>query len=81
VLKNRLQIKDEGGDSASVADGMELDDRATTAEPEENGRSQSVLSARSTRSRKHARRSMSISSVDTSAPSSARAGTKRQKRM
>lgn len=54
VLKNRLQLREDGGDSASVADATEMDDRGDTAEPEgENGRSQSVLSARSTRSRKH----------------------------
>ncbi|KAJ3921841.1 hypothetical protein F5877DRAFT_35054 [Lentinula edodes] len=82
VLKNRLQLREDGGDSASVADAMEMDDRGDTAEPEgENGRSQSVLSARSTRSRKHTRRSMSISSVDTTVATSTRPSTKRQKRM
>jgi len=79
VLKSRLQIREEGGDGASV-DAMDNDDRAETVEPEgETGRSQSVMSARSTRGRKNARRSMSISSVDTSAPG--RPPTKRQKRI
>lgn len=53
VLKSRLQIREEGGDGASV-DAMDNDDRAETVEPEgETGRSQSVMSARSTRGRKN----------------------------
>ncbi|KAF7985229.1 hypothetical protein HWV62_7874 [Athelia sp. TMB] len=46
----------------------------------ENGRAQSVLSTRSARSRKQSRRSMSVSSIDTSASASTRGGRKRQKR-
>ncbi|KAJ3754894.1 hypothetical protein EV360DRAFT_96377 [Lentinula raphanica] len=80
ILKNQLELR-EGGDGGSVADA-DLDDRGETAEPEgEDRRSQSVMSTRSTRSRKHSRRSMSISSVDTAVPTSTRPGTKRQKRM
>ncbi|KAJ7068454.1 hypothetical protein C8F01DRAFT_1118240 [Mycena amicta] len=56
---------------------MEVDDAEGEAEPDE-GRAQSVISTRSTR--KQHRRSMSISSVDTSATVSTRAGTKRQRR-
>ncbi|KAJ4478313.1 hypothetical protein J3R30DRAFT_3657575 [Lentinula aciculospora] len=82
ILKNRLDLREDGGDGASVGDAMDIEDRGETAEPEgENERSQSVMSARSTRSRKHTRRSMSISSVDTTAATSTRPGTKRQKRM
>ncbi|KIK67949.1 hypothetical protein GYMLUDRAFT_36753 [Collybiopsis luxurians FD-317 M1] len=80
VLKARLDLK-EGGDSASNADGMDIDDRDATAEPEgENGRAESVTSSRSIRGRKTSRRSMSISSVDTSVTSTGRPG-KRQKRV
>ncbi|KAL0949355.1 hypothetical protein HGRIS_009424 [Hohenbuehelia grisea] len=46
----------------------------------EDGRAQSVASVRSARGRRQSRRSMSISSVDTSATLPTRAGTKRQKR-
>lgn len=98
VLKARLDLREGGGgDGSSVVDAMDLDDRAETVEPEgDSGRAQSVLSARSTRSRKNvdscsphllictdhsfqARRSMSVSSVDTSVNS--RPATKRQKRV
>ncbi|KAJ7016564.1 hypothetical protein C8F04DRAFT_1342048 [Mycena alexandri] len=72
VLKNRLGMQsavDGGDDADGDADGEGQD-----------GRAQSVVSTRSARSRKHARRSLSISSVDTSATVSTRAGTKRQRR-
>ncbi|KIM46378.1 hypothetical protein M413DRAFT_312999 [Hebeloma cylindrosporum] len=89
VLKKRLGLREqstadgegsilgiEGGESTHVdyaPKGGDIVDET----PGENGRSQSVLSVRSARSRKHPRRSLSISSVDTV---STRAGTKRQKR-
>ncbi|KAF8917861.1 hypothetical protein CPB85DRAFT_1430939 [Mucidula mucida] len=70
VLKERLGMREstvvEGDDSASVADGASdivmLDEGAV----DELGRSQSVVSTRSTRSRKQRGRSLSVSSVDTS---------------
>ncbi|KAJ6598891.1 hypothetical protein DFH09DRAFT_17877 [Mycena vulgaris] len=87
VLRSRLGMqgsapKVEEGDGS--ADAMEVDD-GNDAEGEadgegEDGRAQSVVSTRSARSRKQTRRSMSISSVDTSATVSTRAGTKRQRR-
>ncbi|KAJ7180276.1 hypothetical protein C8R43DRAFT_870600 [Mycena crocata] len=87
VLKNRLGMrgaapKTEEGEG--VPDAMEVDD-GNDAEGDaegdgEDGRAQSVVSTRSARSRKQTRRSMSISSVDTSATVSTRAGTKRQRR-
>ncbi|KAJ3989587.1 hypothetical protein F5890DRAFT_1400578 [Lentinula detonsa] len=62
VLKNRLELREDGGDGGSVADAIETDDRGETAEPEgENRRSLSVMSARSTRSRKHVSVSHSVS--------------------
>jgi len=46
----------------------------------DTGRANSVVSTRSGRSRKQNRRSMSVSSIDTSASVSVRSGRKRQKR-
>ncbi|PFH51350.1 hypothetical protein AMATHDRAFT_142666 [Amanita thiersii Skay4041] len=90
VLKARLGVREHQGSegvedvnadgNTTSADAMDVD----TANEEEivgdDGRSQSVLSTRSARGRKHSRRSMSISSVDTATNVSTRAGTKRQKR-
>ncbi|KAL0570098.1 swr complex subunit [Marasmius crinis-equi] len=85
VLKSQLDSReqddaenDNGDGAASVGDAMELDD-GELVETQKNGRGESVASARSTRSRKPSRRSMSISSVDTSVNLGNRA-TKRQKR-
>ncbi|KAF8914172.1 hypothetical protein CPB84DRAFT_1758608 [Gymnopilus junonius] len=86
VLKTRLGLREqshsanggeakiEGGDSMDI-DNSQVGDAEN--EEGEGGRGQSVVSVRSGRSRKHPRRSMSVSSVDTA---STRAGTKRQKR-
>ncbi|KAJ7284008.1 hypothetical protein C8J57DRAFT_1447932 [Mycena rebaudengoi] len=94
VARGRLGMGGAGGDEgtgegaaeggAGDGEGMDVDD-GNDAEGEaegegEDGRAQSVVSTRSGRSRKHTRRSMSISSVDTSATVSTRAGTKRQRR-
>ncbi|KAI3621491.1 swr1-complex protein 4 [Moniliophthora roreri] len=76
VMQSQLEIRDtegEGGDGASVMEGDEGE------VIDEDGRAQSVLSTRSARSRKPSRRSMSVSSVDTTVTGSHRA-TKRQKR-
>ncbi|KAF9481813.1 hypothetical protein BDN70DRAFT_875754 [Pholiota conissans] len=64
------------GDNAMEVDGPNAADGEGETEGED-GRAQSVMSTRSVKSRKHARRSVSISSVDTT---STRAGPKRQKR-
>ncbi|KAF8165527.1 SWR1-complex protein 4 [Crassisporium funariophilum] len=92
VLKVRLGMRanselGEGGAGTKIEaeDGMDIDGSQVAegeGDPEEgdDGRAQSVVSTRSGRSRKHPRRSMSISSVDTIATVSTRAGTKRQKR-
>ncbi|KAF8631551.1 hypothetical protein AX15_002306 [Amanita polypyramis BW_CC] len=84
VLKTRLGLRESQGveatnNTAGVnEDAMEVDGMVEGEEViGDDGRSQSVVS---TRSRKHSRRSMSISSVDTTANISTRAGTKRQKR-
>ncbi|KAJ7682622.1 hypothetical protein DFH06DRAFT_1278180 [Mycena polygramma] len=88
VLKNRLGMQgapkteetDGGIDAMEVDDGNDADGDADGEGEGEDGRAQSVVSTRSARSRKHTRRSLSISSVDTSATVSTRAGTKRQRR-
>ncbi|TFK43717.1 hypothetical protein BDQ12DRAFT_675442 [Crucibulum laeve] len=86
VIKEQIALREgrgmEGTTEPSVAlDAMEMDDtNEVEAEPEgEDGRAQSVVSTRSVRSRKQTRRSMSISSVDTTATVSTRAGTKRKR--
>lgn len=63
---------------------MDVDEDVQAPDTPGEGRAQSVVSTRSGRSRKptgttNDRRSMSVSSVDTSATSATRAGTKRQK--
>ncbi|KAI0254860.1 hypothetical protein BJV78DRAFT_882194 [Lactifluus subvellereus] len=63
---------------------MDVDEVGQGPDTPAEGRAQSVVSTRSGRSRKQTgttndRRSMSVSSVDTSATSATRAGTKRQK--
>ncbi|KAF7332045.1 Myb-like domain-containing protein [Mycena kentingensis (nom. inval.)] len=75
MLQGRLGMQTGGPktEDGGGTDAMEVDDADGEAE---DGRAQSVVS---TRSRKQ-RRSMSISSVDTSATVSTRAGTKRQRR-
>ncbi|KAF9226646.1 hypothetical protein BS17DRAFT_775926 [Gyrodon lividus] len=83
VLKARLGMRDSesaNGDGKESTP-MDLDEpRDGDKDGEVDGRSQSVVSARSGRGRKQSHRSMSVSSIDTSASLSARAGTKRQKR-
>ncbi|THH30334.1 hypothetical protein EUX98_g3846 [Antrodiella citrinella] len=67
-----------GGEGKATPGAMEVDEDAEGEHDEHadpNGRGQSVVSARSARGRKPARRSMSISSVDT-----AGAGNKKRKR-
>ncbi|KAJ6515710.1 hypothetical protein C8R45DRAFT_888749 [Mycena sanguinolenta] len=93
VLKNRLGMQGAAAGTAAEdgdggAEGMEVDDgndADADADGEgdgdgEDGRAQSVVSTRSARSRKHGRRSMSISSVASIDTVSTRAGTKRQRR-
>ncbi|KAF9464376.1 hypothetical protein BDZ94DRAFT_1256299 [Collybia nuda] len=85
LLKTRLGMREsEGADGegdGGNADQMDVDEGAEGTQPiGEDGRAQSVVSTRSARSRKHTRRSVSVSSVDTSGTVSTRAGTKRQKR-
>ncbi|KAJ7929948.1 hypothetical protein B0H13DRAFT_2309998 [Mycena leptocephala] len=88
VLKNRLGMQgatkaeetDGGVDAMDVDDGNDADGDADGDGEGDDGRAQSIVSTRSARSRKHTRRSLSISSVDTSATVSTRAGTKRQRR-
>ncbi|KAK7470456.1 swr complex subunit [Stygiomarasmius scandens] len=81
VVKTRLDIRETGEEMVHHTEtDMEMDERGTVEPEGEDGRAQSVVSTRSTRSRKHGRRSMSVSSVDTTATSSARPPTKRQKR-
>ncbi|KAF5387728.1 hypothetical protein D9615_000555 [Tricholomella constricta] len=83
VLKSRLGMRESQGAEGRPGgtEAMDVDEGHDGAEVVgEDGRAQSVLSTRSARSRKHTRRSMSISSVDTSGTATTRAGTKRQKR-
>nr|VWO97275.1 N/A [Ganoderma boninense] len=70
VSKARLAIlrgeNPGGGDGDALGTPVPMDvDDGADAEGEVDGRAQSVMSTRSTRSRKQGRRSMSISSVDT----------------
>lgn len=96
VLQTQLGLKEEHQGEEVRAEGMEADESTAEGDAGEDGRAQSVASARSGRgSRKQvslglleargqastdfvyqSRRSMSVSSVDTSA----RPNTKRQKR-
>ncbi|KAF8238854.1 hypothetical protein L208DRAFT_1421112 [Tricholoma matsutake] len=81
VLKTRLGMREgsgaEGeGEGGTATYAMDIDE-VNDGDAADDGRAQSVVSTRSARSRKHTRRSMSTSSVDTV---STRAGTKRQKR-
>ncbi|KIJ70140.1 hypothetical protein HYDPIDRAFT_104810 [Hydnomerulius pinastri MD-312] len=84
VLKARLGMKvSEGGDGdGKEGTPMDVDDSKDDGgvDGEVDGRAQSVVSTRSGRGRKQVRRSVSVSSVDTSASLSTRAVTKRQKR-
>ncbi|KZT66038.1 hypothetical protein DAEQUDRAFT_813884 [Daedalea quercina L-15889] len=79
IMKTRLGEQESGGGEEEAETGdtvptpMDVDDN-NDAEGEVNGRAQSVVSTRSTRSRRQSRRSVSISSVDTSG------AVKRQKR-
>ncbi|KAF5363422.1 hypothetical protein D9756_000389 [Leucocoprinus leucothites] len=75
VLRTQLGLN-EGQEGEEVkAEGIDADESMVDGEADEDGRAQSVASARSGRgSRKQFRRSMSVSSVDT------RTNTKRQKR-
>ncbi|KAF8639755.1 hypothetical protein AX17_001017 [Amanita inopinata Kibby_2008] len=89
VLKTRLGVRESqgvegveeaGGKLGTSEDAMDVDAANEGEEVGDDGRSQSVFSTRSARGRKHSRRSMSISSVDTAANASLRTGIKRQKR-
>ncbi|KAG5648906.1 hypothetical protein DXG03_000255 [Asterophora parasitica] len=80
VLKTRLGMRESQGVEGRPGEAMDVDEGHEGDVVGEDGRAQSVLSTRSARSRKQTRRSMSISSVDTSGTATTRAGTKRQKR-
>ncbi|KAG8218672.1 hypothetical protein J3R82DRAFT_4338 [Butyriboletus roseoflavus] len=84
VLKARLGIREsESADrDGKESTPMDVDESKEDkdAEGEVEGRAESIVSARSGRSRKQSRRSMSVSSIDTSASLPTRTGTKRQKR-
>jgi DNA methyltransferase 1-associated protein 1 len=81
TAKMRLGMRE----SEPPAEGpMDVDEDGQAPDTPGEGRAHSVVSTRSGRSRKQTgttndRRSMSVSSVDTSATSTTRAGTKRQK--
>lgn len=81
TAKMRLGMRE----SEAPADGpMDVDEDGQAPDTPGEGRAHSVVSTRSGRSRKQTgatndRRSMSVSSVDTSGTSTTRAGTKRQK--
>jgi len=72
IAKERLAMPDDGADEAGDGEGaatpMDVDGSLEGGDGDGDGdeRAQSVVSTRSTRSRKQTRRSMSISSVDTS---------------
>ncbi|KAN0097425.1 hypothetical protein V8E55_001871 [Tylopilus felleus] len=84
VLKARLGIRESESVDRDAKESTPMDvdeckeDRDVDADAE--GRAESVVSGRSGRSRKQSRRSMSVSSVDTSASLPTRTGTKRLKR-
>ncbi|OAX44491.1 hypothetical protein K503DRAFT_764907 [Rhizopogon vinicolor AM-OR11-026] len=82
VLRVRLGRQSEGpGEDTKEGTPMEVEggaDGEGELKPEVDGRAQSIVSTRSGRGRKQSRRSISVSSIDTSA--SARVG-KRQKRV
>ncbi|KAH7914414.1 hypothetical protein BJ138DRAFT_400416 [Hygrophoropsis aurantiaca] len=85
VLRVRLGVRSSEGAEGNEPDDVEKEgDEGTPMEveegKEEDGRAQSVVSTRSGRGRKQSRRSISVSSIDTSASLSTRAGMKRQKR-
>ncbi|KAF8076576.1 hypothetical protein FPV67DRAFT_1471976 [Lyophyllum atratum] len=80
IMKSRLGMRESLGveGQPTVPEAMDVDEGNDGGEAVgEDGRAQSVVS---NRSRRHTRRSMSISSVDTSGTATTRAGTKRQKR-
>ncbi|KAF4619755.1 hypothetical protein D9613_005251 [Agrocybe pediades] len=76
VLKDRLALREQN-QSGDVDGSQAGADAEGENDDGEDGRAQSVVSVRSARGRKHQRRSVSISSVDTV---STRANMKRQKR-
>jgi len=84
VLKARLGIREsqsidrEGKGSTPMDIDESKEDKDAEGEIEE--RAQSIVSARSGRERKQLRRSVSVSSIDTSTSIPTRTGTKRQKR-
>ncbi|KAF8557043.1 hypothetical protein OG21DRAFT_1482642 [Imleria badia] len=82
VLKARLGIREsESADrDPKESTPMDVDEYKEGRHGEGEGRAQSVVSARSGRGRKQSRRSVSVSSIDTSASLTTRSGTKRQKR-
>jgi len=87
VLRNRLGLREKSQSVGDARTKIENDDTMDIDYTQVDGdgdidkgydrRSQSVVS---TKSRKHARRSLSVSSGDTTVTVSTRAGTKRQKR-
>ncbi|KAF5359043.1 hypothetical protein D9758_004758 [Tetrapyrgos nigripes] len=85
VLKARLDIRgnelEETVQTQNLDGDMDMEERGTIEPEGEDGRAQSVVSTRSARSRRQSRRSLSVSSVDTTAASSARPPIKRQKRV
>lgn len=84
VLRARPGLRESEGANGDTQESMQMmdvdesKDGSVNKEGEIDGRSQSVVSTKSGRGRKQSRRSMSVSSIDTSA--STRTGTKRQKR-
>ncbi|EGO27874.1 hypothetical protein SERLADRAFT_447095 [Serpula lacrymans var. lacrymans S7.9] len=82
VLKVRLGSRASEGADTGVGTPMDAEGETEGGDAEgEDGRAQSVVSTKSGRGRKQSRRSVSISSIDTSGSVSARAGPKRQKRI
>lgn len=80
MLRARLGLRESEGADGRMKEfsPMHGDEVKDGTEGEVDGRAQSVASTKSARGRKQSRRSISVSSIDTSA--STRTGTKRQKR-
>ncbi|KAL4076153.1 hypothetical protein V8B97DRAFT_2029510 [Scleroderma yunnanense] len=84
VFRARLGLRESEGAEGGVEEStsMDIDESKeggdANREGEVDGRAQSVVSTKSVRGRKQSRRSVSVSSIDTS--TSTRTGTKRQKR-
>ncbi|KAH7887581.1 hypothetical protein F5I97DRAFT_2010006 [Phlebopus sp. FC_14] len=85
VMRARLGLRDSGtsdgeGKESTPMDVDSKDEGLVKREGEADGRAQSVVSTQSGRGRKQSHRSVSVSSIDTSASLSTRIGTKRQKK-